>query len=308
MMSEKYIRENKTSFVVNKSSRGYGKFQSLDDAIFARDLLVENNWDLNLIDEIQKVDDTYIITAVIDEKLHIIAKFKKKPTDETVQRLIRKRVRNPNNSKYGLNITKIFDTFIIKKQIAGDDYVFGYYDELSDAEFVRNHLMDNMWDITSFSQIMHDEENKCYKIVEIIDGRVYVLATFSSSDEIDLDRVHEEFITKISKHKLGLASHPHLDELKDKIPELEDLFDVKVKDENWELENAGNPMDVIFTLTPWQKIVYDAVDNSTLESLEKSLQRYRSKNFTEKIQKNLDELIELNLISKNQDVYIKRDV
>lgn len=307
-MSEKYIRENKTSFVVNKSSRGYGKFQSLEDAIFARDLLVENNWDLDLIDEVQKVDGRYVITAVIDDKLHIIAKFNKRPSDETVQRLIRKRIRNPNNSRYGLNITKIFDTFIIKKQIAGDDFVFGYYDELSDAEFVRNHLMDNMWDITSFSQIMHDEENKCYRIVEIIDDRAYVLATFKSSDEIDLDNVHEEFITKISKHKLGLASHPHLDELKDKIPELEESFDVKVRDDNWNLEDVGNPMDVIFTLTPWQKIVYDEVDNSTLEELEKSLQRYRSKNFTEKIRKNLDELVEMDLISKNQDVYIKRDV
>lgn len=135
-----------------------------------------------------------------------------------------------------------------------------------------------------------------------------MLDTFTSIDEIDLDRVHEEFLTKISKHKLGLASHPHLDELTGEIPTLEERFNVKVHDGSWNLEDASDPMvDIIFTLTPWQKTVYDAVNDSTIEEIEKSLQRYRSKNFTRKIEKNLDELIELNLISKNQEVYIKRD-
>ena len=71
-MSEKYIRENRNSYVISKSSKSYGKFQSMDDAIFARDLLVENDWDLDSIDEVQKVDDTYVITAVIDEKLYVL--------------------------------------------------------------------------------------------------------------------------------------------------------------------------------------------------------------------------------------------
>ena len=307
-MSEKYIRENINSYVISKSSKSYGKFQSMDDAIFARNLLVENDWNLDSIDEVQKVDDTYVITAVIDGKLHVIAKFRKEPDDETVQKLIKKKIRNPNNSRYGLNITRVFDTFVIKKRIAGDDYIFGYYDSLEDAEFVRNHLLENRWDINSFSQIMNDMENKNYKITEIICDRVYVLATFTSIDEIDLDKVHEEFLTKISKHKFGLASHPHLDELTGKIPTLEERFNVKVRDDSWKFENANDPLnDIIFTLTPWQKTVYDAVNDSTIEEIEKSLQRYRSKNFTKKIEKNLDELIELNLISKNQEVYIKRN-
>ena len=307
-MSEKYIRENRNSYVISKSSKSYGKFQSMDDAIFARDLLVENDWDLDSIDEVQKVDDTYVITAVIDEKLYVIARFRKEPDDETIQRLIKKRMRNPNYSRYGLNITRVFDTFVIKKRIAGDDYVFGYYGSLADAEFVRNHLLENQWNINSFSQIMHDAENKNYKITEIICDKVYVLDTFTSIDEIDLDRVHEEFLTKISKHKLGLACYPHLDELTGEIPTLEERFNVKVHDDSWNLEDASDPMvDIIFTLTPWQKTVYDAVNDSTIEEIEKSLQRYRSKNFTRKIEKNLDELIEMNLISKNQEVYIKRN-
>lgn len=115
-MSEKYIRENRNSYVISKSSKSYGKFQSMDDAIFARDLLVENDWNLDSIDEVQKVDDTYVITAVIDGKLHVIAKFRKEPDDETVQKLIKKKIRNPNNSRYGLNITRVFDTFVIDRK------------------------------------------------------------------------------------------------------------------------------------------------------------------------------------------------
>ena len=79
--------------------------------------------------------------------------FFRKPSQKTINELYKKRLRNPNNSRYGLNITRIFDTYIIKKRIAGDDYIFGYYESLEDAEFVRNHLLENDWDVSGFSQI-----------------------------------------------------------------------------------------------------------------------------------------------------------
>ena len=136
-----------------------------------------------------------------------------------------------------------------------------------------------------------------------------MLDTFDQIDEINLDRVHEEFLTRISKHKFGLASHPRLDELTDQIPILEERFNVKVQDGTWNFENARDPLnDIIFTLTPWQKTVYDAVNDSTADEIEKSLQRYRSKNFTQKVQKNLDELVALGLISKSDEIYKKENV
>jgi hypothetical protein len=52
--------------------------------------------------------------------------------------------------------------------------------------------------------------------------------------------------------------------------------------------------------------VYDAVDNSTVEDIEKSLIRFRSGNFTQKIQKNLDELENKGMIYENNNRYIKR--
>lgn len=307
LMNRKYIRQNKNSFAIVRANRTYAKLDDLDDALFLRDLLVENDWNLDSVNEIYEYDGQYIVLAVIDEKIHVLAKSKAKPSRKTIDQLIKRKMRNPNNSRYGLNITRVFDTFIIKKRIAGDDYIFGFYDRLEDAEFARNHLMDNMWDVSSFSQIQYDEDSNDYKVTEVIDDRVYVLGSFESRDDIDIDKIHEEFLNRITKHRLGLANHPHLDELADKIPELEKKFNTNAQDAMWDLKNTQDPLnDIIFSLTPFQKSVYDAVDNSTVEEIEKSLARFRSGNFTLKIQKNLDELIKKGLICKNQNHYIRQ--
>lgn len=301
-MSRKYIRENKNSFSVVKNSKTYGKFKNLDDAIFIRDELVENDWDLSAIDKIHEIDGKYAVVSQIDEKIHILAEFDRKPSNETVEKLIKNKKRNPNNSRYGLNITKVFDTYVIKKRIAGDDYIFGYYDNLEDAEFVRNFLMDHNWNVNEFKQIEYDEETDTYRAVEVIDDRVYVLKT--SNNNSDLNNAHEEFLTKIKKHSLGLSMHPHLDELSSKIPELEKRFNTKPKDDVWELGDTQNPLnDIIFNLTPFQKSVYDAINDSTFEEIKQSLIRFKSGNFDQKIQKNLDELINRGLVLKNGERY-----
>lgn len=306
-MSEKYIRKNSNSYAIYKSSKNYGKFKNIDDAIFAREILIENNWDLTGIKNLYHNDDEYIITSTLDDKLHFIAKYNRKPGEDEIVNHQNKFKRNPNNSKYGLNITRVFETFIIQKQIMGDEYIFGYYDNLEDASFIRNHLMDHMWNIGEFSKIMYDEENKNYKITEVIDDKVYVIDSYECESEIDLEKSYEKFLTKISKHKYGLASHPYLDELKDRIDELEEHFNVRVSDENWNLENITDPLnDIIFKLTPFQKAVYDSVDNSSISEIEKSLSRFRSGNFTGKIMKNLDELITMGLVRENDGYYFKK--
>lgn len=306
-MSEKYIRINKNSYTIFKNSRNYGKFQNLEDAVFLRDELIINDWDLSKIHEVYHINEYYLIVKVIDDKLHLLGKYLKKPSSKTIDKLYKKRLRNPNNSKYGLNISRYFDIFIIQKQIMADEYIFGYYDNLKDAEFVRNHLMDHNWDVNSFSKIMFDEDEGNYKIIEVIDDKVYVIDSYDSEGEIRLDKSYEKFLSKISKHKLGLANHPYLDELTERIGELEELFNVEVSDEYWTLKDSEDPLDIIFKLTPFQKLVYDNIDDNTgIEDIEKSLQRFKSKNFKSKIEKNIQELIDLNLIFKNGDGYNKR--
>ena len=307
-MSEKYIRKNKSSYVIVKGSVNFGKFENIEDATFARDLLLDVNWDLNMIDEIYMVNDTYIALGIIDGKVHILGKFTEEPSADEIDRLTKSVMRNPNNSKYGLNITKVFDTFTIKKRIAGEDHIFGYYDKLEDAQFVRNFLLDNMWNVNAFSQIEHDAEKDNFKVIEVIDDRAYVLDTFADESEIDIARCRGEFLNVISKHKFGLANHPHLDELTGEISNLESRWNITASDDNWSFENANDPLEMIFSLTPFQKAVYDAVDSSTFEEIKKSLARYRSGNFDAKIQKNLDELVAMGLVDVRQNCFEKTNL
>lgn len=306
-MSEKYIRQNKNSCTIVKNSKTYAKLDNLDDAIFIRDFLVENRWNLSQTPQILKKDDNYMVLTIHEDKIHLLAKYKQKPDEGTIDNLINKHKRNPNNSKYGLNITRVFDTFVIKKQIAGDDYIFGYYDRLEDAEFVRNFLMDHNWNVNDFNQIEFDEDTDTYKVVMVIDDKVYILDSFEN-ENIDLNKAYEEFLAKISKHKYGLASYPHLDLLKNSIKNLEEEFNIKTKDENWNLKDSvENPLDdIIFTLTPFQQSVYDAIDGETsFDEIKRKLIRYKSKNFESKIDKNLSQLIDLGFVEKQGENYIK---
>ena len=310
-MSEKYIRKNKNNFTVVKNSRTYGKYDSLDVAVFARDLLVSSDWQLdNIHDEIFEIDNGYLVFKVIDDKLFCLGQFSEKPTFDAISKLTRKKIRNPNNSKYGLNISRLFDNYIIKKQIAGDEYIFGVFDNLEDATFSRNFLLEHDWDVNAFGEIEFCDETDTYKIVEVFDDRIYILASYETLAEAEknLENAKSEFLNKIFKHKNGLANYPHLDILTDCIDELENDFQLKTQDDFWNIGDVENPLeDIIFNLTPWQKIIYDnAGDEFTFQQLKVKLKRYESKNFDKKIQRYLDELQELNLIEKlDDDVYRK---
>ena len=310
-MSEKYIRKNKNSFTVVKNSRVYGKYDSLDVAVFSRNLLVDSDWQLDDIpDEIFEVDGEYIVFKIIDDKLCCLGQFSEKPTSDAISKITRKKIRNPNNSKYGLNISRLFDNYIIKKQIAGDEYIFGVFDNLEDATFSRNFLLEHDWDVNAFGEIEFCDETDTYKIVEVFDDRIYILASYETLAEAEknLENAKSEFLNKIFKHKNGLANYPHLDILTDRIDELENDFQLKTQDDFWNIGDVENPLeDIIFNLTPWQKIIYDnAGDEFTFQQLKVKLKRYESKNFDKKIQRYLDELQELNLIEKlDDDVYRK---
>lgn len=308
-MSEKYIRKNKKSCSIVKGSHTFARTNSLKDAMIIRDLLVDIDWNLEEVPQSIKIDEEYWILTVYEEKVYLLAKYRQKPDEDTIEKLVKKHQRNPNNSRYGLNISRIMDTYIITKQIAGEGHVFGIYDSLKDAEFVRNFLMDHQWNVNEFGEIEYDEETETYKTVLVIDDCVYVLDSFDDSD-IDLEKTYEEFLAKISKHKYGLANYPHLDRLKNRISELEEELNIKAADDIWifgeGIEEEDALTDIIFTLAPFEKSVYDAIDSrATADEIKRKLIRFKTKNFDEKIGRNLDVLIEKGLIRKEGDFYIK---
>ena len=308
-MSEKYIRKNKKSCSIVKGSHTFARTNSLKDAMIIRDLLVDIDWNLEDVPQSIKIDEEYWILTVYEEKVYLLAKYRQKPDEDTIEKLVKKHQRNPNNSRYGLNISRIMDTYIITKQIAGEGHVFGMYDSLKDAEFVRNFLMDHKWNVNEFGEIEYDEETETYRAVLVIDDCVYVLDSFDDLD-IDLEKTYEEFLAKISKHKYRLANYPHLDRLKNRISELEEELNVKAADDVWifgeGIEEEDALTDIIFTLSPFEKSVYDAIGSrATADEIKRKLIRFKTKNFDEKIGRNLDVLIEKGLIKKVGEYYIK---
>lgn len=311
-MSEKYIRCEKNSYKIIKNSRVFAKVDTMEDAIFMRDLLSDKNWNLdNFTLEMHLSPDGYIAVAKIDEKLHLLGKFDAKPNDDEIDKLIKKIRRNPNSSKYGLNISRVFEIFMVKKQIAGDEYVFGLFDNLDDAKFTRNFLLDNSWNVNAFGQIEFCDETDTYKIVFVFDDMVYILASFDDfeSAQKNIKNCQKNFLNKIYKHKNGLAEYPHLDRLTGHLSELEGIFQVKTSDGTWQFKSdVEDPLkDIIFNMTPWQKLVYDAAEDTfMIDDVKDKLKRYKSKNFDEKINRNLDELVEMKLIEKLGDGKFKK--
>lgn len=311
-MAEKYIRTNRNSHTIVKSSKTYAKIKNLEDAILIRDLLVENDWDLSAIPQIIRDDENYIVLALLDEKIHLIAKYKTEPDAKTVDKLIKRHRRNPNNSRYGLNIARVFETFVIKKQIAGDDYIFGYYGSLEDATFVRNFLLDHSWNVNEFDEVNYCDESDSYKLVHVFDDKVYVLDS-SKGDDFDLKRTYQEFVSKLYKHKYGLASYPHLDLLAGDIESVENELGVKAQDDMWSFDNVSeseSPLNqIVFNLSPFEKSVYDSISGQTsFDEIKKSMVRYKSKNFEGKIRKNLDSLIERGLVEELDGSYQKTNL
>lgn len=313
-MAEKYIQKKSNYFYLNKS-RNFGKFKHMDEAIYARDLLLKRNWDIDEIqDHIFELNSKYYYLKVIDDKIHIFGDFESVPDDKSIEKIIKNYLRNPNNTKYGLNISRIEDVFVIRKQIFGDEYIFGVFNNLKDAQFIRNFLLENQWDVNALSQVEYDDETDTYKIVEVIDDKAYVLGSFESQKiaNENIDNARKEFIGSVYKHKYALSNLPHLNDLTDRIDELKTIFNVDYEDGVWSFDNAEKQEDalnkIIFNLTPWQKIIYDNMgdDPIFIDELMSKIKTYKSKNFKSKVEKYLKELIDLGIVEELQDKsYVK---
>ena len=60
------------------------------------------------------------------------------------------------------------------------------------------------------------------------------------------------------------------------------------------------------TITPFQKSVYDAIDGRiTFDEIKQKLIRFKSGNFEEKINRNLNDLIDKDLVKKDGDYFQK---
>lgn len=214
MTGEQYIYEKKNRFTVSKSINGnnkvFGNYNTLEDAIFVRNLLMEHDWNLDEIypsDNVLEFNDEFVVVTVFKGTLKFLGKFKTRSGAEgNAPRLIEEFERNPYGSKYGIFIYKRDEYFDIKKSFNYKDILFGIYKNLDDATFARDLLVKYDWNLDAisndgpvfFSQI-HDQ----YIVVEVINDKVAVIKHYDSeSDALDNAAADIENYQK-SKYKTG---------------------------------------------------------------------------------------------------------
>lgn len=212
MTGELYIYKRRNRFQVSKKlndkTRNFGYYDTLEDAIFARDLLMEHDWDLSKIAEMGNVvecGDEFLIVTIHDNKLKFLEKFKTRTGAEGhAEKIISDFRKNPHGSKYGMYIYKWNDHFEIRKTVDGKDQIFGYYRNIDDATFARDLLMEYNWDLKSISDdgpIHYSQIHNQYIAMSVSKNKLIVVNHYDSED--DALNNAEEAIENYNKSKYG---------------------------------------------------------------------------------------------------------
>lgn len=176
MTSEQYICEKNNRFEVIKSINGknkiFGCYNNMDDATFARDLLVKYDWELmDILKEgpifFSQLHNQYIVAPVIDEKLALINHYESKikavlNVQEDIEMYIKYQTKGKQalyrgDSKVNRYILKRYRKYWIRKKINGEIRILGPYDTKWDAIEARDELELRNWQLHN-----HDEESIFY--------------------------------------------------------------------------------------------------------------------------------------------------
>lgn len=214
----RYIHKEREKFVVYRSfgdkPTRFGIFNYRDEALMARDDLINDNWGFaeekilenmgitELSDNIGRIGYTFTILKWVDETKCIIFGFYpsyeravavrndliKHNWDES--KIENKLVRVKRGTKYGKYISKVGDYYRISKMINGGLKSFGHYRTLEEATEIRDELVKNGWDdsflnITRLSN-RHENINRTssgYSILKRIDGELRCFGSFDNLED-----------------------------------------------------------------------------------------------------------------------------
>lgn len=165
----------KIAKMVNGTIRSYGYFKDLETAQMVRDLLVENDWNMDVIPSfvyedypfdknfyIRSSREGYIVSKVIDGELKYFGTYQTKPEALAVRD---KLLANnweieeiDEEEEYDINIYVKGDVYIVKKEFAGKFEVFGtFYDPIEAINF-RNSCIRQNWNIERVFNVPLEKE------------------------------------------------------------------------------------------------------------------------------------------------------
>lgn len=194
MTKELYIYERHNHYIISKSIEGktrtWGHFYSLDEAIFARELFISHEWNL---DEIRKLGnvikygDQYLVAFIYNDQLRFLGRFDTfDDAEANSQNLINEYVKNPYGGKYGLYISKRYDYFDIRRRVDGNDVLYAILNSLEDATFARDLLMEHDWDLMNILKagpIFYSQVHDDYAVVIVNNDRLVVVKHFKNREE-----------------------------------------------------------------------------------------------------------------------------
>jgi len=148
-----YFRVQKT---INGEEKNFGSFKDGQNAVYLRDLLIENDWD-----------------------------------DSKIDRNFFSDYENFNNNKYAKHISRINDKFKVNKTLDGKLKFFGSFKYLGNAVRLRDLLIESNWDENAIPEELFKDYsssnkggeylvciNNLYKVNKLVDGKQRYFGSF----------------------------------------------------------------------------------------------------------------------------------
>lgn len=196
-------------------------------------------------------------------------------------------------SKYGSNIYKYGEFFTITKQINRKTVNFGKFNNLDDAKFVKNLLVENNWKLSRIRNNDIYQNGDLYWVIKVLNNKINILGKFYSYQQA---KEHVEWL--VSKFKT------------------DENFEVYVpKKENNEEFNKENYLKTVSNISGWEKLVFNTINelDTNVFSLDdlKELDTFEMYKFEDEslesiIKENLYKLANLKLIRVMGNDYYKK--
>ena len=172
-MNEKYITKNNNSYrldrKINEKTRRSGSFKTLNDAIVARQYLIDHNWEYPHGRNIYKYNDTYYLFKYVNS---FVLEFKSSNIDE-----VHNFIKENKDITY---IQKRKNKYIILKTKNRKKEWFGSYETLKEAIQFRNKVIQHNWDYTYFKELYKNSTTIQNKYITKEKGKYAVVRVYKN--------------------------------------------------------------------------------------------------------------------------------
>ena len=306
----KFITKEGKRFVINRRIKGkntrFGSYSTLDEAIIAREKLIDDNWgvdgEISLFKKgeygkyIIFVNGIYLINKAFDGRAYNFGKFDTLEDAEKAKEILINNDWNQFEIPEDLYSWHFFASYnppmmaFEVMNLIGDDFIsFGLFDTLEDTKLAVQILRENNWDgskipidlYSEYSNIRHNIRLKfeSFTVVRKINGQIINYSTFDTFEEAIYERnklllsnwVEETYEEKFDEYiYLGVDDRYYLKNEVNGVMKVFGVFDnyidavdarLECIKNNWSLSDIGEEESDNEKLATFEDIlkIYDSV-------------------------------------------------